>query len=458
MLVGHLIGGSLIAAGVIKWLRDTPERRFQKKLEETFEVYGFENIDVLKVKPKEYGYQANILLPHGTTVEAFKTHLEGIEQSTVSKIKFQHKSGRICSLEFGMKRLDVLIPYEEAPKKGMKIPLATHFGYVYLDFQDGASCHLIGGGATRMGKTCLQLLIGAHLYSQSHGSAHLIISSAKDADYYMFRNLPNVTVTTPEQTLTHLQAAINEYKRRKQIINQLGNVNDAKTVKDRYPDQAFTPLFVIIDEVAVFSPKVSDDDIKKYNQKVQEAMTEIAERAGYVDIHLIIFSQRPDARDVLDPRIKTNMLTRVALTTANAADSKIILGIEGQRTWEGSKAGPFSWMDFQRSFKCLISAMSKRSSCLNLSKSSRRNHNMLREKDHAILSSIANLHFMTTHQVHALHGYKGKYGKDLTRKKLKKLEDQGLLKSWQPSVYEPKIFYLTKKGRWKWPYLMAMRK
>lgn len=68
------------------------------------------------------------------------------------------------------------------------------------------------------------------------------------------------------------------------------------------------------------------------------------------------------------------------------------------------------------------------------------------EKDLAILSSISNLRFMTTNQIHTLHGYKGKYGIIVTRRKLVELENEGYLNSWQPSKYDQKVFYLTKKG------------
>lgn len=53
---------------------------------------------------------------------------------------------------------------------------------------------------------------------------------------------------------------------------------------------------------------------------------------------------------------------------------------------------------------------------------------------------------MSTQQIHSIHGYKGRYGQDVTRKKLKQLEDYGYLKSWQPSKYEQKIYYLSRKG------------
>lgn len=70
----------------------------------------------------------------------------------------------------------------------------------------------------------------------------------------------------------------------------------------------------------------------------------------------------------------------------------------------------------------------------------------LKDRDIEILSTISNLRFMTTQQIHTIHGYSGKYGENVTRRKLKQLEDEGYLKSWQPDKYSSKIFYLTKAG------------
>jgi DNA segregation ATPase FtsK/SpoIIIE-like protein len=56
---------------------------------------------------------------------------------------------------------------------------------------------------------------------------------------------------------------------------------------------------------------------------------ELVETAGYVNVHVIISSQRPDARTVLPPRIKGNLLARICFTTADQNNSLVILDTEG---------------------------------------------------------------------------------------------------------------------------------
>jgi S-DNA-T family DNA segregation ATPase FtsK/SpoIIIE len=340
MVVGTLVGAAMILPSIVYPLYNTPKRQFKRVLKASFHTHNLDtelrSISITKLEGTDYGFYAEIILPSGLTVEQFKAYLPAIEQDTYSNIRFRHLRGRHCSLDFGRMGLHNRIDYKDAKKEGLKIPFLTAFGWKMLDIQDGSSCHIVGGGATRMGKTVLQLMTAAHLYAQSKGQIKMVIISAKDADYYMFRNLPNVSLVTPDKALKHLDDAIQEYKDRKAVIDELGNVNDAKTVKERYPDKAFQPFVVIVDEVGVFG-KTADKEQQAYNTAVQEAMTEVAERAGYVDVHLVIFSQRPDAKDVLNPRIKTNMLVKIALTTANEADSKIILGMEGAEKLGGIK-------------------------------------------------------------------------------------------------------------------------
>jgi len=71
---------------------------------------------------------------------------------------------------------------------------------------------------------------------------------------------------------------------------------------------------------------------------------------------------------------------------------------------------------------------------------------LLKDREIDILTTVSHLRFMTTQQIHAIHGYSGKHGDNVTRRLLKQLVDNGLLKSWQPDKYSSKIFYLTKAG------------
>jgi S-DNA-T family DNA segregation ATPase FtsK/SpoIIIE len=161
----------------------------------------------------------------------------------------------------------------------------------------------------------------------------MYLSSVKLKDFHMFEDLPNVTLAeTENETIQALKEVEKEYKRRKGLlftIPELKRVADAKGVKKNFPHlyYEFQPIFFTIDEMARFSE----------NEAIMDLVTEIAETAGYLGVHLIIASQRPDAQTVLNARIKANLLSRLAFTTSNTANSKIILDQEGAESLGGKQ-------------------------------------------------------------------------------------------------------------------------
>jgi len=74
------------------------------------------------------------------------------------------------------------------------------------------------------------------------------------------------------------------------------------------------------------------------------------------------------------------------------------------------------------------------------------------ERESNIMTALARLRFMTTRQIHRLYGYGGNHGLSVTRRRLQEMELAGWVKSWQPSKYDQKIFYLSKNGALEMEY------
>jgi DNA segregation ATPase FtsK/SpoIIIE-like protein len=123
--------------------------------------------------------------------------------------------------------------------------------------------------------------------------------------------------------LEMLNRLTDEYKSRDALLYSpsLIKATDAKSVRRIYPEKyhLFQPIFLVVDEYARFAE----------SREVQAAVTELVETAGFVNVHVILASQRPDASTVLRPRIRANLLCRMAFTTADRKNSEVILDREG---------------------------------------------------------------------------------------------------------------------------------
>jgi DNA segregation ATPase FtsK/SpoIIIE-like protein len=181
-----------------------------------------------------------------------------------------------------------------------------------------------------MGKTSFLLYLCTILYLQTKGNSDLYITSTKAKDFYPFEGLVTIN-QTQEQFSTSLDALLTEYQHRNQLLYSptLTKATDHKSVMKHYPTYAkhFQPIFVIIDEYARFSE----------NKEIQKKVQELVETAGFVNIHIIISTQRPDARTVLNPRIKSNLLARICFTTTDKNNSIVILDQEGGKPRENRR-------------------------------------------------------------------------------------------------------------------------
>jgi len=312
-----LAGAALVAASGVGLIQNRPKAIIRKQLVRYFRSCKLPEVSVRRITRHGATYAVRITLPYGVTVEKFQSHLPGMEQAVAAPIKLKHVFGATCELTLGYAPFFEKVSYtDRLPRNGLTVPLMTPFGTRFLDFSDETCCHLLTGGATRMGKSALIRLIATHLTLSLDGNLQIKMINNKVTDLYMFRGVPHIEVAeTDREALAVLEQALDEAKRRKSLLKSKKNVVDAKQFRQRYPDEKMEPVFIIIDEYGRFAD----------NKAIQNAVTELAETAGYLDIHLIISSQRPDAKDVLKPRIKANILTRIAFSTTDETNSMIIL-------------------------------------------------------------------------------------------------------------------------------------
>lgn len=287
---------------------------------------GFEGTYINKVYQEGYVLIANIHLPEDKERSELENILSNLQQEFgATAVKIGKQSGKYFELHFGMNKLKP-VDFDKSMlfHNSLKVMFPSAYGEKIIDFEDGASCHMLNGGVTRMGKTCFLLYLIVTLFVQNGGKMKLFISSAKLKDYYPFDLVPSVMMTKDHAGMIQmLDVIVEEYKIRNDLLYspQFRMATDAKSVRKLYPDSydLFAPMFLVIDEYARFAD----------SKEIQDKVTELVETAGFVNIHVIIASQRPDATTVLKPRIRANLLARMAFTTADKKNSEIILDRAG---------------------------------------------------------------------------------------------------------------------------------
>src|SRR5690606_3252881 len=146
-----------------------------------------------------------------------------------------------------------------------------------------------------MGKTVLLRLIVTHVMRKTDGKVKIFFIDNKISDLVMFKNIPQIIIgETSSDAIDILNEVMCEIDVRKEFVKNSGKIDGRQ----------LDPIFIIFDEYGRFA-----DD-----RSIQDTVTLIAETAGYLNIHLIIATQRPDATSAIKPRIKANLVTRFAFT------------------------------------------------------------------------------------------------------------------------------------------------
>ena len=294
-----------------------------KKIYNVLLQTGFEHTVILDIIQYENILSTKVILPPSIDLDDLETILPNLKQEVnAMDVKLGKIKGKKVEILFGMR--DLSKSTYAIREDTLQIELPSAYGVSVLDFADGASCHLLNGGTTRMGKTNFLLYVCTLLYVQTKGDIDFYITATKLKDFYPLFGLLNVrTAKGADEFEIMLDDLISLYQFRDSLLYspELIKATDAKDVKAMYPDKyhLFRPVFVIIDEYARYAD----------NRQIQLKVMELVETAGYVNIHVLISTQRPDARTVLPPRIKGNLLARICFTTTDKNNSIVILDTEG---------------------------------------------------------------------------------------------------------------------------------
>ncbi|MGN0833549.1 MAG: DNA translocase FtsK 4TM domain-containing protein [Kiritimatiellia bacterium] len=196
--------------------------------------------------------------------------------------------------------------------------------------------HMLVAGATGQGKSvCLNAIINGLLMTKTPEQLKLIMVDPKSVEFTAYASLPHLIVpviTDNKKVVFSLHWAVAEMEKRLKLFARarVRNIYDFNhrlqfTQTDMFGNDSEVGtdmprtvpyIVIIIDEVA--------DLMSSSGKEVTPDISRLTAKARAAGIHLILATQRPDAK-IITGTIKANIPGRVAFKTATAIDSRTIL-------------------------------------------------------------------------------------------------------------------------------------
>ncbi len=211
-------------------------------------------------------------------------------------------------------------PEKNLPQVKAAIGIDLDGELVEADLSDPNTCHLLVGGTTGSGKSeFLRSLLLSLIVRHDPNYFQVALVDPKRVTFPEFEDmrwLYEPVVKTKEDAISLMERLVVEMEDRYSRFER-----SRCSHLTAYNQKAATPLpriLCIFDEYADF---MADKEAAKVLEQSIQRLGAMARAAG---IHLIIATQRPEAR-VVTPLIRSNLPGRIALRTASDADSAIIL-------------------------------------------------------------------------------------------------------------------------------------
>ena len=206
--------------------------------------------------------------------------------------------------------------------------------------------HCLIAGATGSGKSvCLNTVITSLVYRHTPETLRLLLVDPKMVELSTYGDLPHLrhpVVTEPKEAAGVLKWALMEMERRYALLSanglrSIGEFN--RRVREGQPLRRIEPegpqddpdrwlysegilpfVVLVVDELA--------DLMMSVQSEVEKPLTQIAQKARAIGLHLLVATQRPSV-NVITGLIKANFPCRIAFRVASKTDSRTILDQNG---------------------------------------------------------------------------------------------------------------------------------
>jgi len=200
--------------------------------------------------------------------------------------------------------------------------------------------HMLVAGTTGSGKSvCINAIIAGWMYTKRPDELKLILVDPKMVELSQFSDIPHLAcpvVTEMGRAAAILEWAVARMEERYQLFQKLG-VRDLLGFNELTEDEIYKILDPQTEEAKARIPIklpyivfIIDElaDLMMTAKDVEQSIVRIAQKARAVGIHLILSTQRPEAK-VVTGLIKSNMPCRVAFKVSSGMDSRIVLDTKG---------------------------------------------------------------------------------------------------------------------------------
>ena len=190
--------------------------------------------------------------------------------------------------------------------------------------------HLLVGGSTGSGKTVFLFTLIMSLLKNhpNKEDLQLILSSSKLEDFSLLGGIPHLysgkIISDAQEAIDIISRAVVEESEKRMNLLTNAHVSNIKEY-NAISDNKMHPIVVIIDE---FADLVDQLDSKAQKDEFYRPVQRIAQTGRSRGIHLIVCTQRPEAK-LVPSAIKAQLNGRIALRVNDAISSRMIIDMNG---------------------------------------------------------------------------------------------------------------------------------